>query len=83
MFSGGLIDLQENNGILNKQITPCIHIPISENTEGKEVQVLFVHLVHTVSIIPTETNTLSIEAKTDGNCTKPFGYTLSVKFTVT
>ncbi|KAL7848742.1 hypothetical protein SRHO_G00203650, partial [Serrasalmus rhombeus] len=32
---------------------------------------------------PTENNTLSIEAKTDGNCTKSFGYTLSINFTVT
>ncbi|KAL7831783.1 hypothetical protein AOLI_G00293310 [Acnodon oligacanthus] len=31
----------------------------------------------------TESNTLSIEAKTDGNCTKSFGYTLSINFTVT
>ncbi|XP_037402273.1 alpha-2-macroglobulin-like isoform X2 [Pygocentrus nattereri] len=31
---------------------------------------------------PTETNTLSIEAKTDGHCTKPSGYTLSINFTV-
>ncbi|KAL7848745.1 hypothetical protein SRHO_G00203680 [Serrasalmus rhombeus] len=32
---------------------------------------------------PTETNTLSIKAKTDGHCTKPSGYTLSINFTVT
>ncbi|XP_037402274.1 alpha-2-macroglobulin-like [Pygocentrus nattereri] len=32
---------------------------------------------------PTESNTLSIEAKTDGNCTKSFGYTLSINFIVT
>uniref|UniRef100_A0A3B4CJL1 Alpha-2-macroglobulin-like n=1 Tax=Pygocentrus nattereri TaxID=42514 RepID=A0A3B4CJL1_PYGNA len=32
---------------------------------------------------PTENNTLSIEAKTDGNCTKSFGYSLSINFTVT
>ncbi|KAL7831784.1 hypothetical protein AOLI_G00293320 [Acnodon oligacanthus] len=32
---------------------------------------------------PTETSTLSIEAKTDGNCIKPSGYTLSINFTVT
>ncbi|KAI5630560.1 alpha-2-macroglobulin-like isoform X2 [Silurus asotus] len=32
--------------------------------------------------MPTETNTLSISANTEGNCTKSFGYTLSLNFTV-
>ncbi|MCI4385783.1 hypothetical protein PGIGA_G00054680 [Pangasianodon gigas] len=31
---------------------------------------------------PTEISTLSITAKTEGNCTKSFGQTLSLKFTV-
>ncbi|XP_053095648.1 alpha-2-macroglobulin-like isoform X2 [Pangasianodon hypophthalmus] len=31
---------------------------------------------------PTETSTLSITAKTEGNCTKSFGQTLLLKFTV-
>ncbi|XP_047663989.1 alpha-2-macroglobulin-like [Tachysurus fulvidraco] len=31
---------------------------------------------------PTEISTLSITAKTEGNCTKLFGHTLSLKFTV-
>ncbi|XP_047676892.1 alpha-2-macroglobulin-like [Tachysurus fulvidraco] len=31
---------------------------------------------------PTEISTLSIAAKTEGNCTKSFGHTLSLKFTV-
>ncbi|KAF7699973.1 hypothetical protein HF521_002931 [Silurus meridionalis] len=32
--------------------------------------------------MPTETNTLSISANTEGNCTKSFGHTLSLNFTV-
>ncbi|XP_036453843.1 alpha-2-macroglobulin-like isoform X2 [Colossoma macropomum] len=76
-------DVNQNNKLLYQE-RPLQDIPgkYSISVEGSTCVSVQVALFYNIPT-PTETNTLSIEAKTDGNCTKSFGYTLSINFTVT
>ncbi|XP_036454018.1 alpha-2-macroglobulin-like [Colossoma macropomum] len=76
-------DVNQDNKLLYQE-RPLQDVPgkYSISVKGSTCVSLQVALFYN---IPTssEPRTLSIEAKTDGNCTKSFGYTLSINFTVT
>ncbi|XP_036453897.1 alpha-2-macroglobulin-like isoform X2 [Colossoma macropomum] len=76
-------DVTQDNKLLYQE-RPLQDVPskYSISVKGSTCVSLQVALFYNIPT-PTETNTLSIEAKTDGNCTKSFGYILSINFTVT
>ncbi|XP_036453873.1 alpha-2-macroglobulin-like [Colossoma macropomum] len=76
-------DVNQDNKLLYQE-RPLQDVPgkYSISVKGSTCVSVQVALFYNIPT-PTETNTLSIEAKTDGNCTKSFGYILSINFTVT
>ncbi|KAL6471066.1 hypothetical protein MHYP_G00197160 [Metynnis hypsauchen] len=76
-------DVNQDNKLLYQE-RPLQDVPgkYSISVKGSTCMSVQVALFYNIPT-PTESNTLSIEAKTDGNCTKSFGYTLSINFTVT
>ncbi|XP_017574149.1 alpha-2-macroglobulin-like [Pygocentrus nattereri] len=76
-------DVNQSNKLLYQerplQVVPGKYSISVKGSTCVSVQVALFYNIRTNS----EPRTLSIEAKTDGNCTKSFGYTLAINFTVT
>ncbi|XP_036453856.1 alpha-2-macroglobulin-like protein 1 isoform X1 [Colossoma macropomum] len=76
-------DVNQNNKLLyqEKQLqeVPGKYSISVEGSTCASVQVALFYNIPT----PTEPSTLSVKAKAEGNCTKSFGYALSLEFTVT
>ncbi|KAL7848740.1 hypothetical protein SRHO_G00203630 [Serrasalmus rhombeus] len=76
-------DVNQSNKLLYQE-RPLQDVPgkYSISVKGSTCVSMQVALFYNIRT-NSEPRTLSIEAKTDGNCTKSFGYTLSINFTVT
>ncbi|XP_035389881.1 alpha-2-macroglobulin-like [Electrophorus electricus] len=76
-------DVHQNNKLLYQE-KPLQDVPGKYSIEVKGSTCVSVQMALFYNIpTPTETSTLSVKAKTEGNCTKSFGNILSVNFTVT
>ncbi|KAI4893875.1 hypothetical protein NFI96_029753 [Prochilodus magdalenae] len=75
-------DVNESNKLLYQE-KPLRDVPgkYSMTVKGSTCVSVQMALFYNVPT-PSEANTLRIKAKVDGNCSKSFGYTLSIKFTV-
>ncbi|XP_060754040.1 alpha-2-macroglobulin-like [Neoarius graeffei] len=75
-------DVNQNNKLLYQERS-LQNVPgkYSIDVKGSTCVSVQIALFYNVPV-PKESSTLSITAKTEGNCTKSFGQTLSIKFTV-
>ncbi|XP_076832973.1 alpha-2-macroglobulin-like [Brachyhypopomus gauderio] len=75
-------DVHQNNKLLYQE-RPLQDVPGKYSIEVKGSTCVSVQMALFYNIpTPTETSTLSIMAKAEGNCTKSFGHILSINFTV-
>ncbi|XP_060799859.1 alpha-2-macroglobulin-like [Neoarius graeffei] len=75
-------DVNQNNKLLYQERS-LQNVPgkYSIDVKGSTCVSVQIALFYNVPV-PKESSTLSITAKTEGNCTKSFGQTLSIKFTI-
>ncbi|KAL6471079.1 hypothetical protein MHYP_G00197290 [Metynnis hypsauchen] len=75
-------DVNQDNKLLYQE-RPLQDVPGKYSILVKGSTCVSVQMVLFYNIpTPAETNTLNIKAKTEGNCTKSFGQTLTINFTV-